>query len=230
MSKIVKYIISKTYKPLLAKYLSGTRTCFYKNIILEVPSEVFHPDFFHSTRLLLRHIEGLQIKQRSFLELGAGSGLIAMYAAQKGAYVTATDINPVAIEYLYKNKTGNNVDMHIIHSDLFKKIPKEAFDIIAINPPYYKKDPVTNADYAWYCGRNGEYFKKLFPALGGYIHRKSKVLMSLCEGCDIEMVKAIAGENNFSLNLLYQKKSLVERNYIFGIGVNEHIIKPTILS
>lgn len=197
--------------------------------MLAVPSEVFHPNFFHSTRLLLKHIEGLQIKQRSFLELGAGSGLIAMYAAQKGAYVTATDINPVAIEYLYKNKAANNIDIRIIHSDLFKKIPEEAFDIIAINPPYYKKDPVNNADYAWYCGRNGEYFKKLFLELRGYIHHKSKVLMSLCDGCDIDMIKAVARENNFSLNLIYQKKGLIERNYIFGIELNDHI-KPGILS
>ena len=197
--------------------------------MLAVPSEVFHPDFFHSTRLLLKQVEGLQLRQRSFLELGAGSGLIAMHAAQKGAYVTATDINPVAIEYLYKNKAGNHIDMRIIHSDLFKKIPEEAFDIIAINPPYYKKDPVNNADYAWYCGSNGEYFKQLFAQLGNYIHRKSQVLMSLCDGCDIEMIKAAAAENNFSLNLIYQKKSLVERNYIFGIGLNDHI-KPNILS
>jgi hypothetical protein len=42
------------------------------------------------------------------------------------------------------------------------------FDIIVINPPYYKKDPGSYSDYAWNCGSNGEYFKKLFTQLRGY--------------------------------------------------------------
>jgi release factor glutamine methyltransferase len=42
------------------------------------------------------------LKNKHVLELGAGSGLIAIKAAKEGALVTATDINPVAIEYLHK--------------------------------------------------------------------------------------------------------------------------------
>ena len=52
--------------------------------------------------------------------------------------------------------------IRIIHSDLFDNIPLEAFDIIAINPPYYKKDPHAPAEYAWFCGKKGEYFERLF--------------------------------------------------------------------
>lgn len=81
----------------------------------------------------------MPLKGKKFLELGCGSGLISIAAAKKGARVTASDINPVAVEFLVKNSEENKVEIEVIESDLFNDIPKQPFDIIAINPPYYKK-------------------------------------------------------------------------------------------
>jgi release factor glutamine methyltransferase len=209
--------VSHTYKPLLVKYLSSTRSYSYKSITLQIPPQVFHPRFFYSTRLLLRYLDSLQIKQRSFLELGAGSGLIALWAAQKGASVTASDINPTAVEYLHINKLSNKANIRIIQSDLFDEIPEKKFDFIAINPPYYKKNPQSFYDHSWYCGQNGEYFKKLFSQLGKYIGSNSKVIMCLSEECDVMMIQADAMRAGFDLKLVYQRQNLVERNYIFQI-------------
>ena len=96
-------MLKKHTKPLLVKYLSATKCYQYKGIKLIIPPEVFHPGFFFSTKLLLQYINQFSLQQKTFLELGAGSGLIAIYAAKKNAMVTATDINPVAVEYLKKN-------------------------------------------------------------------------------------------------------------------------------
>lgn len=92
------------------------------------------------------------------MELGCGSGLISMVVAEKGATVTATDINPLALGFIKKNCLHNNLQLKTFQSDLFNDIPEKEYDIIAINPPYYKKNPVTLRDYAWFCGENGEYF------------------------------------------------------------------------
>src|SRR5437762_5716651 len=170
MRTAVKYIVGTTWQPLLKKYLSKTRAYTYKNIRMQVPSSVFHPGFFFSTHLLLDQIKRGSLKNKKLLEPGAGSGLISIYAAQRGAIVTATDINPVAVECLRENSRENNVQIDILRSDLFDEIPSQLFDIIVINPPYYKKDPQSYSDYAWNCGSNGEYFKKLLAQLGGYIH------------------------------------------------------------
>lgn len=185
--------------------------------MLEVPPQVFHPGFFFSSQLLLEYVSRLNLRGSSFLEPGAGSGLISFYAAQDGARVTATDINPVAIEYLLKNSEKNNVDIRVIHSDLFDCIPKEQFDIIAINPPFYRKDPETWKDHAWYCGKNGEYFSELFNDLSHYIHKDSITLMVLCDGCDLKMIRASAERNNFSLNLVLTKQNILEKNFIHKI-------------
>ena len=189
----------------------------YGNIRLEIQPQVFHPGFFFSTRVLLRYISTLPLQGQRFLELGAGSGLISIQAAKKGATVTATDINPIAIECLHRNCDQNSVKPEIILSNLFVDIPEQSFDIIAINPPYYKKQPQTMADHAWYCGENGEYFEQLFAKLGRYIHKNSIVLMVLSEECDINMISVIASGYNFYMQKKLRKKSVWEYLYIYQI-------------
>lgn len=213
----MRHLVSRTCRPLLLRYLSKTRRYRYKNIRLDISPEVFHPGFFFSTQLLLQYITHLPLKGLSLLELGCGSGLISIVAAKKGAKVMATDINPTAIDFLRRNAGLNNVELNILQSDLFQDVPRQAFDLVAINPPYYRKAPRTPREHAWYCGENGEYFNELFAHLGDYMHADSRVLMVLFEGCDMEMILAKAVQNGFRLNPLSRKKNLLEVNYIFGI-------------
>ena len=217
MKAAIKYIVGTTWQPLLKKYLSKTRRYSYKNVHLQIPSSVFHPGFFFSTHLLLRQVKKLSLQDKKFLELGAGSGLISIYASQQGAVVTATDINPVAVKWLHENCRNNNVRIKIIESDVFEGLTHRLFDIIAINPPYYKRSPQSAADYGWFCGENGEYFAKLFGGLKNYIHQETIVLMILCDGCDIEMVKTQALEQNFDMKTFYTRQNVLEKNFIYSI-------------
>ena len=223
MRKLIKYFIARTYKPLLVQYLSVTRNYEYKGIRLSIPTQVFHPGFFFSTKLLLRYVAKYPLKGSSFLELGAGSGLISIFAAKQGARVTATDINPIAIECLQKNSLNNHVQLEIIHADLFNDIAPRSFDFIAINPPYYKKQPLSEADYAWYCGTNNEYFKRLFQGLGSYMHSSSIVLMVLCDGCDIETINIMAQTEGFILDCVHTSQNLVEKNFIYKLNIHHEI-------
>lgn len=217
MRSAIKYFADVVYKPFLKKYLSKTRHYKYKGIELIVPTEVFHPAFFFSTKILLRHVSHLSLEQKTFLELGAGSGLISIFAATQKAIVTASDINPVAIQYLKKNSEVNHVYLTIIHSDLFQNIQPQHFDFIIINPPYYKKQPKNYKDYAWYCGENGEYFYNLFSTLACYINVNSSILMILSDACDFEMIETIASQNNFKLNCVHSEKNLLEKNFIYEV-------------
>jgi release factor glutamine methyltransferase len=217
LSTVFKNIVTHTYKPLVVKYLSKKRVYHYKDTRLEIPPEVFHPGFFFSTQLLLQYLLTLPLQQQRFLELGCGSGLISIIAAKQNAEVTATDINPIAIASLISNSRQNHVSINIIESDLFKAIPPQQFDIIAINPPYYKKQPQQPKDYAWYCGEQGEYFEQLFKSLRTYSHSGTEILMVLFKGCDMDMIDAFAAKNNFILRCMYSKKNMLEENFIFKI-------------
>jgi len=217
LNKLIKYITSKTWQPTVAKYLSVTRKYSYNGIHLVISPQVFHPGFFLSTKVLLKYIEKIQVADKRFLELGAGNGLISFSTAKRKAIVTATDINPVAIEYLKSNSKLNHSSINIIFSNLFNDIPAQQFDIIAINPPFYKKDPVTDAEHAWYCGTNGEYFSNLFYSLSNYMSAESVVLMILSEDCDLRMINHIAQLHSFEMKLIEKRKVLWLRHFIFKI-------------
>jgi len=210
----------------LEKYLSKTRSYQYEDIRLEVAPEVFHPGFFFSTNVLLKYVKQLPLQGKLFLEPGCGSGLISIYAAKRGAIVTATDINKIALEFLSKNSRVNSATLTIIESDLFRDIPVQPFDIIAVNPPYYKKQPRTARDYAWHCGENGEFFESLFGNLSRYIHPKSEACMVLFDGCDMEMINSLASQNGFELQCVHSHENLLEKNSVFKIMLKDFTTEP----
>jgi release factor glutamine methyltransferase len=178
---------------------------------------VFFPGFIISTKLFLQFISNLDLSGRNLLELGAGSGIISVFAASKGAIVTASDINPAAVKNIKENAESNNVKMKVIESDLFKAIPASSFDYIIITPPYFPKDPLNYAEMAWYCGRNFEYFESLFMQMQDFYHPSAFVLMILSEDCNILRIKEIGKKFGFEFRLVQQKRKLGKWNCIFRI-------------
>ncbi|RYD88706.1 MAG: methyltransferase domain-containing protein [Sphingobacteriales bacterium] len=221
MRRVVKYIVSIAVKPALVRYLSATRAYRYRNIVLQVPPEVFHPGFFFSTKLLLRYLCTLPLRGKRVLELGAGSGLISIALAQSGAVVTASDINETALRQLKQNATANGVRINIRHSDLFNKLAAEHYDLIAINPPYYKGTARNEREQAWYCGPSGEYFARLFLQLAERIAAGSTALLVLSDGCDLQMVGAHAAAARLHLKRVQRRSNLLETNYIFRVEKTE---------
>jgi release factor glutamine methyltransferase len=217
--KVIRPVIDRTYKPILERYLTKPRNYKYDDISLVVQPGVFHPGFFFSTKLFLRFLKTIDFNGKSVLEIGAGSGLISLYLASTGANVTAIDISSTAIDNIKNNAEINNLKLNILHSDMFSNVPAQKFDAVIIAPPYYKKHPQKEAEHAWYCGENGEYFSKLFSKLGNYIHNHSKTLMILSDDCDIIMIKYIAASNRFSMTAVLEHEKYWEANYIFEISL-----------
>ncbi len=107
---------------------------FYNDLILDIDENVYEP---REDSFLL--VKNLQVKKKEkVLEIGTGSGLIAILAASKGAKVVATDLNEHAINCARKNADANNmqgIDFRV--GNLFEPIkPREKFDLIIFNPPY----------------------------------------------------------------------------------------------
>lgn len=86
--------------------------------------------------------ENLEIENReSVLEIGTGSGIIAMYASKLTDDVTATDINYNAIELAEKNFKLNQINtIKLEFGNLFEAIGNKKFDVILFNTPYLPTD------------------------------------------------------------------------------------------
>jgi release factor glutamine methyltransferase len=71
------------------------------------------------------------------LDMGTGSGVNAILAASTGAYVSAVDINPRAVDVARQNaeRSGLADRIEVHRSDLFGEVEGQ-FDVIAYNPPF----------------------------------------------------------------------------------------------
>ena len=142
MRNFIKKITHPFLRAATKIWFSKPRKYSYKGVKVMVHPDVFPPHYTISTKILLDFIDSLHIDKKSLLELGCGSGIISLYAASKGANVTATDINKKALEYLKKASEENKIVLTVLYSDLFSKLDNRPFDFIIINPPYFSFDPL----------------------------------------------------------------------------------------
>ena len=105
----------------------------YKGIVIYTHPNVYEPA--EDTFLLA---ENLDIQRRDeVLEIGTGTGLIAVTAAQKSKKVTATDINEDAVKCALKNTiTNRTYNVELKQGNLFEPVKDEKFDLILFNTPY----------------------------------------------------------------------------------------------
>lgn len=201
----------------LKVYYFKPRKYSYNNIGIHVHSDVFPPHLTFSTKILLDFITPLELKNKSFLELGCGSGIISLFAASKGALVTATDINETALSFLEQNALKNNIQLNILYSDLFEQLNGQSFDFIFINPPYYPKAAQNTKEQAWFCGEKFEYFEKLMKQLPNFLNDNNQTYMILSEDCKSEEIIAIAKKNSIRFNCVQEIKVKQELNYIYAL-------------
>lgn len=218
-SLLIKKIIQFTWRPYILNHLKKERTFRHQGISIIVKPGVFHPRFFFSSLLLIDFLKQKDIRQKKLLDLGAGAGLLAIYAAKNGAQVTAVDISRTSIENINLNSENNNVKIDVFLSDLFEALQNKIFDYILVNPPYYKKKPKLEAEFAWFCGEHMEYFHRLFKQLPVYLNANGSMYMILSQDCDISEITHIAIQNNCEIREVFKQKKLWEWNFIFEIKV-----------
>ncbi|MBI4947996.1 peptide chain release factor N(5)-glutamine methyltransferase [Candidatus Berkelbacteria bacterium] len=95
------------------------------------------PETEQLTELMIRQIRSLGSAEPKILEIGTGSGAMAL-ALKKyfpASQITATDISEEALELAQENAKLLKVDINFIESDLFEKVEGK-FDCIVANLPY----------------------------------------------------------------------------------------------
>lgn len=112
--------------------------------------------------------DNLEIKSgQSVLEIGTGSGIVAMYASRLTDRITVTDINFDACELARKNFEDNNIEnIEILFGNLFDPVENRKFDVILFNTPYLPTEDGDVIDdtlnYAFDGGLNGRKVIDLF--------------------------------------------------------------------
>ncbi|MBI4181685.1 MAG: methyltransferase [Candidatus Aenigmarchaeota archaeon] len=91
------------------------------------------------------------------LDIGTGSGILAIAAAAQGARVLATDVNPRALAFARKNAARNGVEEKITFARGPGLAPARhrAFDLVVMNPPFNPTPPGVEGSLFSDGGRDG---------------------------------------------------------------------------
>ncbi|MGZ7119709.1 MAG: HemK2/MTQ2 family protein methyltransferase [Methanobacterium sp.] len=105
----------------------------YNEILIHTHPEVYEPA--EDSYLLA---DNLDIKRTDqVLEIGTGTGFIAISASKKAGKVIATDINDYAIKCAIKNVVTNKAyNIELKKGNMFEPVQGEKFDLILFNAPY----------------------------------------------------------------------------------------------
>ncbi|WP_295591103.1 HemK2/MTQ2 family protein methyltransferase [uncultured Methanobrevibacter sp.] len=157
--------------------------------------------------------DNLEIKSgQSVLEIGTGSGIVAMYASKLTDDITVTDINFDACLLAEKNFKDNGIEnIEILFGNLFEPVKNRKFDVILFNTPYLptEDDEVLDdtINYAFDGGLNGRKVIDLFL---------NEVGNHLNDGGIVQMIQSSLSGNEETL------EKLDHLGFIAEIAASEH--------
>ena len=207
------------YRRWVLRYQRRERTYRYAGLRLRVPPGVFHPGLYFSTPVMLRFLATRDLRDKTLLDVGTGSGLLALYAARQGASATALDLHPLAATTARRNAAANGLPLDVLESDLFEALaPGRSFEVVLVNPPYYPLAPRRIEEHAFYAGEQLEYFQRFFAGLGAVLAPGGHCWMVLSEDCAIERISGIARSFGWGWETVFERKKWGESLFVVEIG------------
>ncbi|HET7462792.1 MAG TPA: peptide chain release factor N(5)-glutamine methyltransferase [Longimicrobium sp.] len=148
------------------QYIDGTAA--FRDLVLTVDRRVLIPR--PETEVLVQEVLDWAAAHgaRTVLDVGTGSGAIALALASEGAFerVVAVDLSPDALEVARANAAaaaaGAAVDFRL--GNVYEAVGGERFDVIASNPPYVGTEERSSLDAEV---RDWEPATALFAGAGG---------------------------------------------------------------
>ena len=152
MRRLCRRLVHVFYRPYVLWRIAEPSRASVEGLTLLTDPQVFHPRCFHSSRILAGYLRTLELRDRRFLDMGTGSGLVGLCAARGGAILTACDVNPRAVEVARENARRNGIAAEIVESNLFAALPDRTFDVICFNVPFYPRAPRSPFEAAFFAG------------------------------------------------------------------------------
>ncbi len=183
----IETAISKRLQHIPLAQIFG-KTNFY-GYDLKITKDVLIPRL--DTEILVEKvIKDLGLKQLSVLDIGTGSGAIAIVLKKETkAILTAVDVSERALNVAEENAKLNNAEIEFIKSDLFENLQGRKFDVIVSNPPYIESDAIKTLDeevakheplLALDGGIDGlDFYKKIISYAPNYLSKCGKLYFEI---------------------------------------------------
>ncbi len=147
-----------------------------------VTDETFPPRLMRSGAWMadvLNEMPALIPRQGNVLDLGTGSGILAVTASKYASYVVGVDNNPEAVKCARRNAERFGCrNVWFLEGNLFDPVWKERFDCILCNPPWFRGKPENPLDGAW---RSESFQDELADELHGHLSLNGYALLVLSD-------------------------------------------------
>ena len=145
------------------------------------------------------------------LDVGTGTGLIALIMARKADFVIGVDINPKAVELARRNAELNgirNVEFRL--SDLFENVSGK-FDVITFNAPYLPGKPEEPIDFALVGGETGrEVIDRFIGEVKSHLNPRGRVYLVQSSITGIEETLKRFEDEGFEARVISRKHLFFE--------------------
>jgi release factor glutamine methyltransferase len=175
------------------------------------------------TFLILKEVK--RYAQGRVLDMGTGSGVLAIEASKAADSVIGADVNKKALDYARK-KAANIDNIKFIHSDLFKKLKKQKFDLIIFNPPYL---PEKKGEPGWLKlqitgGKKGyEILERFFSEASDYLAPDGKILVLFSTLTGADKVHEILGDFLFNYQKLAEESFDFEALFVYLVEKSDFL-------
>ena len=183
-----------------------------------VMPEVLNPKLFRTGEFLVEQLEELHIAATTrVLDMGTGSGVAAVAAAERSEHVTAVDINEAAVRCARVNALARGVDgrMETLCGDLFAPVAGREFDLVLFNPPFLRGTPASAFDRAL---RAGDVLDRFAAELPGYLAAGGFALVVISSDADIESFLDRTRANGLDVTLLASRDLINEVLYAYRLA------------
>jgi len=185
----------------------------YHGMRLEMHPEVYEPA---EDSFLLA--EALDVRNGDVvLDVGAGTGILALIAAKTASSVIGVDLNPDAVKLARENALLNNVkNVEFRESDLFSAIPGK-FDLIVFNPPYLPVSEDGLLARSWSGGIQGlEVVERFLGEAGEHLKQGGRLFLMASSLNDLHAVEELFARYGFSPTIIAEKKIPFEVLYVLS--------------
>ena len=190
---------------------------------LVVHPTVFHPRYFLSSEYFAEFISHLDLSGKRVVDVGTGSGILALAAARAGAEnVIAADINPNAALTAAENALANGVDDRVsaLCSNLLSALaPRPLFDVILSSPPKHAGKPHDLADRGWHAGPHYCDIAALFDQSRERLKPGGCLYVMVSSDSDLELFSAFITKAGFRAQLVAERPIFIESFLLYLLRV-----------
>ncbi len=192
---------------------------------LVVRPTVFHPRWFITSGFFAGFVSRLDLTGRRVVDVGTGSGILALAAARAGAArVVAIDINPDAVGSAAENARAHGLSDRVeaLCSDLLAALPpRPEFDVILSSPPSFPGEPLDLADRAWHAGPDYRDVAALFDQARERLMPDGRLYVLLSSDSDLNRLGALADRAGFTARLVAKRSILIEDLLIYELRLTD---------